>query len=156
MRFLAVDPDGAVMESVSKLPDWLTRELAKVRGAADVTPATGPGWVQVPMMLDGAVLGGLIAHYDHSRQLVEHADLWVLRILADQAAVSMHTATLYATGADLRRQAQQLLGRGRQRQQTLPRQLRPQMRGRHSSPSTPGAARPGSLRWPPWLQMWRS
>ena len=108
MRFLAVGPDGTVIESVARLPDWLTRELAKVRGAADVTPATGPGWVQVPMMLDGAVLGGLIAHYDHSRQLVEHADLWVLRILADQAAVSMHTATLYATGADLRRQAQQL------------------------------------------------
>jgi len=108
MRFLAVGPDGAVIESVSGLPGWLTRELAKVRGAADVTPATGPGWVQVPMMLDGVVLGGLIAHYDHSRQLVEHADLWVLRILADQAAVSMHTATLYATGADLRRQAQQL------------------------------------------------
>ncbi|MBV9795105.1 MAG: sensor histidine kinase [Actinobacteria bacterium] len=108
MRFLATDPDGALIESVSELPDWLTRELAKMRGAADPSPATGPGWVQVPMTLDGAVLGRLIAHYDHSRQLIEHADLWVLRILADQAAVSMHTATLYATGADLRLRAQQL------------------------------------------------
>ena len=60
------------------------------------------------MTLDGAVLGRLIAHYDHPRNIVEHADLWVLRILADQAAVSMHTATLYATGADLRLKAQQL------------------------------------------------
>lgn len=108
MRFLAVGPAGTVIESVPGLPDWLTRELAKVRGAANLTPAAGPGWVQVPMTLDGAVLGRLIAHYDHSRHLIEHEDLWVLRILADQAAVSMHTATLYATGADLRLRAQQL------------------------------------------------
>ena len=60
------------------------------------------------MTLDGAVLGRLIAHYDHSRHLIEHEDLWVLRILADQAAVSMHTATLHVTGTDLRLRAQQL------------------------------------------------
>jgi signal transduction histidine kinase len=60
------------------------------------------------MTLDGAALGRLIAYYDQSQDVVEHADLWVLRILADQAAVSMHTATLYSAGADLRLQAQQL------------------------------------------------
>src|ERR1700753_4172043 len=108
MRFLATGPDGTVIEAVPALPGWLTRELAKVRGAADTSPAAGPGWVQVPMTLDGAVLGRLIAHYDHSRHLIEHEDLWVLRILADQAAVSMHTATLHVTGADLRLRAQQL------------------------------------------------
>lgn len=108
MRFLAVRPDGEVIEAVRELPPWLSRELAKVRGALDTAPTTGAGWVRVPMTLDGAVLGRLIAHYDHPRDIVEHADLWVLRILADQAAVSMHTATLYATGADLRLQAQQM------------------------------------------------
>jgi signal transduction histidine kinase len=108
MRFLAVGPDGEIIETVRDLPPWLGRELAKVRGALDTAPTTGAGWVRVPMTLDGAVLGRLIAHYDHPRDIVEHADLWVLRILADQAAVSMHTATLYATGADLRRKAQQL------------------------------------------------
>ena len=108
MRFLATGPDGTVIEAVPALPAWLTRELAKVRGAADTSPAAGPGWVHVPMTLDGAVLGRLIAHYDHSRHLIEHEDLWVLRILADQAAVSMHTATLHVTGADLRLRAQQL------------------------------------------------
>ncbi len=108
MRFLAVRPDGEIIEAVRELPPWLSRELAKVRGALDTAPTTGAGWVRVPMTLDGAVLGRLIAHYDHPRDIVEHADLWVLRILADQAAVSMHTATLYATGADLRLQAQQM------------------------------------------------
>jgi signal transduction histidine kinase len=111
MRFLAVGPDapgGQVLETVRDLPPWLARELAKVRGALDMQPTVNAGWVRVPMTLDGAVLGRLIAHYDHSQNIVEHADLWVLRILADQAAVSMHTATLYSTGADLRLRAQQL------------------------------------------------
>ncbi len=108
MRFLAVGPDGQVIEAVRDLPPWLARELAKVRGALGTEPTVNAGWVRVPMTLDGAVLGRLIAHYDHSQNIVEHADLWVLRILADQAAVSMHTATLYATGADLRLRAQQL------------------------------------------------
>ncbi len=111
MRFLAVGPDapgGQVVETVRDLPPWLARELAKVRGALDTEPTVNAGWVRVPMTLDGAVLGRLIAHYDHSQNIVEHADLWVLRILADQAAVSMHTATLYSTGADLRLRAQQL------------------------------------------------
>ena len=108
MRFLAVGPGGQVIEAVRELPPWLARELARVRGALGTEPSTGPGWVRVPMTLDGAVLGRLIAHYDHSHDVVEHADLWVLRILASQAAVSMHTATLYAAGADLRLRAQQL------------------------------------------------
>jgi len=114
MRFLAVGPappgapGGQVLHTVRDLPPWLARELAKVRGALDLEPTVNAGWVRVPMTLDGAVLGRLIAHYDHSQNIVEHADLWVLRILADQAAVSMHTATLYATGADLRLRAQQL------------------------------------------------
>lgn len=111
MRFLAVGPDapgGQVLETVRDLPPWLARELAKVRGALDTEPTVNEGWVRVPMTLDGAVLGWLIAHYDHSQNIVEHADLWVLRILADQAAVSMHTAMLYSTGADLRLRAQQL------------------------------------------------
>ena len=108
MRFLALGPDAQVLEAVRELPPWLGRELAKVRGALNTEPATGAGWVWVPMRLDGAVLGRLIAHYDHSQDIVEHADLWVLRILADQAAVSMHTATLYSAGAELRLKAQQL------------------------------------------------
>ena len=59
MRFLAVGPDGEVIETVRELPPWLGRELAKVRGALDTAPTTGAGWVRVPMTLDGAVLGRL-------------------------------------------------------------------------------------------------
>ena len=103
-----VGPDGDGIEAVRELPPWLGRELAKVRGALDTAPTTGAGWVRVPMTLDGAVLGGLHRATTTRANIVEHADLSVLRILADQAAVAMQTATLYATGADLRLQAQQL------------------------------------------------
>ena len=41
MRFLAIGPDGTIIESVPALPDWLTRELAKGRGPP--TPHRRPG-----------------------------------------------------------------------------------------------------------------
>lgn len=107
IRFLALGPDGQVIGSAGGLPSWLADELAKVRGAADTEATIEAGRVRVPMTIDGAVLGRLIARYQPG-DTPEYADLWVLRILANQAAVSMHTATLNVEGADLRLQAQQL------------------------------------------------
>ena len=107
IRFLAVGADGAVIGSERDLPDWLAGELARLRQAAGTEATVDGGWVRVPMTVDNVVLGQLIARYQPG-DTVEHADLWVLRILANQAAVSMHTATLHVTGADLRLRAQQL------------------------------------------------
>jgi signal transduction histidine kinase len=107
IRFLALGPGGEVIGSAELLPGWLAGELARVRGAADTEATIEGGWVRMPMTVDGAVLGRLIARYQPG-DTPEHADLWVLGILANQAAVSMHTAMLYAEGADLRLQAQEL------------------------------------------------
>ncbi len=94
IRFLALGPEGEVIGSVCGLPWWLVSELARVRSAADTEATIEGGQVRVPMTVDGVVLGRLIARYQPGDTL-EHADLWVLRILANQAAVSMHNAVLY-------------------------------------------------------------
>jgi hypothetical protein len=107
IRFLAAGPDGELIGSACGLPGWLAGELARVRGAADTEAAIEGGRVRVPMTVDRAVLGRLIARYPPG-DTPEYADLWVLRILANQAAVSMYTASLYMAGADLRLRAQQL------------------------------------------------
>jgi signal transduction histidine kinase len=118
-RFLATGPHGQVIDSVPGMPGWLREELASARTGS--TPAgAGPGLpddavpggaparlIRVPLVLDGAVLGRLVASYGWALP-IEDADLWVLHILANQAAVSMHTATLHVTSRDLRREAQQL------------------------------------------------
>jgi Histidine kinase len=118
-RFLATGPHGQVIDSVPGMPGWLREELASARTGS--TPAgAGPGQlddavpggaparlIRVPLVLDGAVLGRLVASYGWALP-IEDADLWVLHILANQAAVSMHTATLHVTSRDLRREAQQL------------------------------------------------
>jgi signal transduction histidine kinase len=120
-RFLATGPRGQLIDSVPGMPGWLRAELARARaGGAPAGPAsepagpqaappagTPPRLIRVPLLLDGAVLGQLVASYGWALP-VEDADLWVLHILANQAAVSMHTATLHATSKQLRREAQQL------------------------------------------------
>jgi signal transduction histidine kinase len=119
-RFLATGPRGQLIDSLPGLPGWLRAELAQARaggapaGSAEpagqqaAPPAGAPSrLIRVPLLLDGAVLGQLVASYGWALP-VEDADLWVLHILANQAAVSLHTATLHATGKQLRREAQQL------------------------------------------------
>lgn len=116
-RFLAVGPGDTAVTAESDLPAWLAAELADARCAASAL-VTGDGAVRlplvldgtvlrVPLVLDGTVLGALVAR-PVSGVAVEHSDQWVLRILANQAAVSLHTAALYATGDRLRGEAQQL------------------------------------------------
>ncbi len=107
MRFLALGPSGRLVESDRGLPPTLRDELSRLRNDMGVEPVVRSGWVRVPMTLDGEVLGQLVASPPVD-ETVEHEDLWVLRILANQAAMSVHTATMYATAADLRGRAQQL------------------------------------------------
>lgn len=107
MRFLALSPSGRIVESDLSLPPALREELKRQRKEASGEPVVRAGWVRVPMTLDGEVLGQLVASPPVD-ETVEHEDLWVLRILANQAAMSVHTATMYATASDLSGRAQEL------------------------------------------------
>lgn len=108
-RFLAVGPDGEVADREDALPDAARAELACLR--ADGLRATAEvdesGWVRVRMTLDGGSVGGLAALPGLGEDL-EAADLSVLRILANLAAVSVHTSDLYQSGLAQQRRAQQL------------------------------------------------
>jgi signal transduction histidine kinase len=106
-RFLAAGPDGQVADSEAELPGWLRLELSAARSGAVLADAIEARLVRVPLTLQDVILGRLIASREPG-VTVEHADLWVLQILANQAAVSMHTATLHSIGTELRREAQQL------------------------------------------------
>jgi len=108
-RFLVMDPRGKVHDSTGRLPAAPRRELRLIRSGAapDESQADDSGWVRVPMMLDGTPVGGLAGRPGLDGEL-EAPDLSVLRILANQAAVSMHTSDLYQAGLSLRRRAQQL------------------------------------------------
>lgn len=107
-RFLVVDPQGTVHDHLGRLPVAPRRELRLIRTgqAAAPDPAT-EAWVRVPMLLDGATVGGLAGLPGLDGDL-DPADLSVLRILANQAAVTMHTSEMQQAGLSLRRRAQQL------------------------------------------------
>ena len=106
-RFLAVGPQRRVLTSSLSLPASLREELSDSDGSALDTETVRAGWVRVPMVLDGQVLGRLVASHPVGGALV-HEDLWVLRILVNQAALALHTAVMYSTAADLRTRAQRL------------------------------------------------
>jgi signal transduction histidine kinase len=106
-RFLAVGPEGHVTDAEAELPGWLLAELSSARSGTVLAGGVEARLVRVPLILQDMILGRLVASREPG-VTVEHADLWVLQILANQAAVSMHTAMLHSTGAELRQQAQQL------------------------------------------------
>jgi len=108
-RFLAVDGRSEVHDRVEELPPGARAALTQLRAgdlpeAADIDAA---GWVRVPMMLDGTPIGGLVA-LPGLEEPLEGPDLSVLRILANLAAVSVHTSDLYRSGLAQQRRAQQL------------------------------------------------
>jgi signal transduction histidine kinase len=107
-RYLAIGPHGQLIDNDHLLPADLRRELGAVRAG---TPARQMvdhgGWVRVPMTLDGDVVGALVGLHGLESD-PEAADLSVLRILANQAAVSMHTSQQYQASLALRRRGQQL------------------------------------------------
>jgi signal transduction histidine kinase len=109
-RFLAIDGAGEFHDSVGELPSAMRRELRTIRagGTAGSKPEA-PEWVRVCMTLDGTPVGALVGQHRLADGL-DQADLSVLRILANQAAVSMHTSNLYQSGLALRRRAQNLYG----------------------------------------------
>jgi signal transduction histidine kinase len=108
VRFLAAGRTGALIDSERALPASLREQLYTVRADHEPTTVVRDGWVRVPMMLDGEVLGRLVASYQ-AGVTVDPEDLWVLRILANQAAMSIQTATMFAAATEQREHAQHLL-----------------------------------------------
>ncbi|MGH3352492.1 MAG: sensor histidine kinase [Nocardioides sp.] len=109
-RFLATDADGLVLDDVADLAEEASRAVQRVE-AGDLplraTQDDEDGVVVVPMMLDGHAIGGLVAAPQDDIPL-EIPDLSVLHILANLAAVSLHTGDLYRTGLAQQRRAHQL------------------------------------------------
>lgn len=107
-RFLAIDATGRILDSVADLPEgagaaWL--EAAHDRLRPPRLGADGLVWVQ--MELEGEPVGLVAACPDPDLD-TEPADLSVLHILANLAAVALHTADLYRNGLAEQTRAQRL------------------------------------------------
>ncbi|MEP6817618.1 MAG: histidine kinase [Marmoricola sp.] len=106
-RFLVVSSDLAVFDDDKALPSFVRRELGAIRAGHVVRSVEDSGWVRVPMTLEGrrvGSLGGL-----HGLEVEpEPSDLSVLRILANHAAVSLHTSEQFQAGLAMHRRAQSL------------------------------------------------
>nr|WP_218861491.1 histidine kinase [Nocardioides panzhihuensis] len=108
-RFLAIDSEGAMIDAAADLAEEVTRAIQRVETGDLPARATqnADGVVVVPMLLDGHAIGGLVAAPRDDLPL-ETPDLSVLHILANLAAVSLHTGDLYRTGLAQQRRAHQL------------------------------------------------
>ncbi|WP_067441200.1 MadS family sensor histidine kinase [Nocardioides jensenii] len=106
-RFLAVDRAGRVVDDDTDLPPHVRRELGAIR-AGHATGAPGfDRWVRVPMTLDNEMIGSLVGLHGLEDE-PEPGDLSVLRILANEAAVSLYNGEQYQAGLALHRRAQTL------------------------------------------------
>lgn len=106
-RFLACGPDGVAVDDPRVLPTDVLEVVGALRADEQAAGCPDQAWVRVPMMLDGRRIGHLVAR--HGLEVAPEAgDLAVLRILANQAAVSLHTSEQYQAGLTLHRRAQQL------------------------------------------------
>ncbi|KRF19065.1 histidine kinase [Nocardioides sp. Soil797] len=106
-RFLVVDETGRVIDDDADLPPHVRRELGAIR-AGHATGAPGfDRWVRVPMTLDNAMIGSLVGLHGLEDE-PEPGDLSVLRILANEAAVSLYNCEQYQAGLALHRRAQTL------------------------------------------------
>ena len=122
-RFVALGPDGAPTGEVDRLPGPVRRELLAIQGGHVVHRIDDGRWVRVPMTLEGRQVGSLVGL--HGLEVdPEPGDLSVLRILANQAAVSLHTSEQYQSGAALHRRAQRLYAEATSRARDLDAQSR--------------------------------
>lgn len=106
-RFIAIDADGQSFENESDVPRAVRRELGALRSGLARSSATDEAWVRVNMTLEGQPVGSLVVLHGLDSP-PEPGDYSLLRILANQAAVALHTAEQYQSGLDLHRRAQQL------------------------------------------------
>ena len=121
-RFLvlgpAAGPHGQPSTDDASLPPKVRRELAAIRAGHAVRTNDDGRWVRVPMTLEGRPIGCLVGL--HGLELdPEPGDLSVLRILANQAAVSLHTSEQYQAGLALHRRAELLYAEARAHERDL-------------------------------------
>lgn len=105
-RYIVIAADGSAHLAGAELPAYVAEELAGVR-SGQRCPESDDVWVRVPMTLEGDTVGALAALH-RLPDGPEPSDVSVLRILANQAAVSLHTSKQYQSGLALHRRAQQL------------------------------------------------
>ncbi|WP_237111757.1 histidine kinase [Nocardioides sp. WS12] len=107
-RFLVVDGVAdAVVDDEARLPANVRRELGAVRAGHATRAPNDASWVRVPMTLSGERIGSLVGLHGLQDD-PEPGDLSVLRILANEAAVALHTSEQYQAGLALHRRAQHL------------------------------------------------
>ena len=106
-RFLASNGEAEITVDENDLPTSVRLELQSIRAGHTRPVIETTGWIRVPMTLEGRTVGSLVAQ--HRLEVdPEPGDLSVLRILANQAAVSLHTSEQYQAGLTLHRRAQRL------------------------------------------------
>ncbi|MBK8078615.1 MAG: ATP-binding protein [Kineosporiaceae bacterium] len=106
-RFLVAGRDGRPLADDETLPPVVRRELNAIRAGHAVGGPDDGRWVRVAMTLEGLPIGALVGRRGLQVD-PEPGDLSVLRILANQAAVSLHTSQQYQAGLVLHRRAQRL------------------------------------------------
>ncbi len=106
-RFVVIGPDRRTVGDHTEVPENVRLELSAIRSGYAGPSARTDVWVRVPMYLEGRRVGGLAARQGLAED-PEPEDLAVLRILANQAAVSLHTSEQYQAGLSLHRRAQRL------------------------------------------------
>lgn len=106
-RFLVVDASGEGFDTDIDLPPLVRRELGAIRAGHPGRTFDDSRWVRVPMILEDRQVGSLVGLHGLEED-PEPSDLSVLRILANQAAVSLHTSEQYQAGLTLHRRAQRL------------------------------------------------
>lgn len=107
-RFLVVDGTrGALVDDETDLPSGVRRELGAIRAGHATRTPRDDSWVRVPMTLAGDPIGSLVGLHGLDVE-PEPGDLSVLRILANEAAVALHTSEQYQAGLALHRRAQRL------------------------------------------------
>lgn len=105
-RFVAVDANG-VSRDEADLPHIVRLELGAIRAGLSRSASTDDRWARVSMTIEGDSVGSLVVMHGLEAE-PEPGDLSLLRILANQAAVSLHTAEQYQAGLELHRRAQHL------------------------------------------------
>jgi signal transduction histidine kinase len=121
-RFLVLGPadgtHGRPTTDDTSLPPTVRRELGAIRAGHAVRSHDDGRWVRVPMTLEGRPIGCLVGLHGLDID-PEPGDLSVLRILANQAAVSLHTSEQYQAGVALHRRAQLLYDEAQAHQRDL-------------------------------------
>lgn len=107
-RFLVLSSDDdQPLDADVDLPDAVRLELGAIRAGLSTRTRDDDRWVRIPMTLEGRQIGALVGLHGLSAD-PDPGDLAVLRILASQAAVSLHISEQNQAGLAVHRRVQRL------------------------------------------------